>query len=138
MPLHFRVAWQLVVKFLPNVGNPLNLAHPLLGLISVLKCLVPIKFGVAWPIFLGVAKFVGIEQSYLPNVASQPHFAEFDEYPLHLNRKVRSQSHSKLDAQQHLGKLLKFLVIPLPHGYQKHYFDLKDKRRQYQVFVTLE
>ena len=100
--------WQLVVKSLPNVENPLNLARPLLGLISVLKCLVPIKFGVALPISLDAAKFVDIEQSYLPNVASLPHFAEFDEYPLHLNRKVRSQSHSKLDAQQHLGKLLKF------------------------------
>ena len=108
MPLHFRVAWQLVVKFLPNVGNPLNLARPWLDLIIALKCLAPIKFDVTLPIFLGVAKFVGIEQSYLPNVASQPHFAEFDEYPLHLSQKVRSQSHSKLDAQQHLNKLLKF------------------------------
>ena len=108
MLLHFRVAWQLVVKFLSNVGNLLNLARPLLDLISVLKCLVPIKFGGAWPIFLGVAKFVGIEQSYLPNVASLPHFAEFDEYLLHLSQKVRSQSHSKLDVQQHLSKLLKF------------------------------
>ena len=105
MPLHFRVAWQLVVKFLLNVGNPLNLARPWLGLIISLKCLAPIKFDGALLISLDAAKFVDIEQSYLPNVASLPHFAEFDEYPLHLSQKVRSQLRSKLDVQPHSNRL---------------------------------
>ena len=135
MPLHFRVAWQLVVKFLLNVGNPLNLARPLLGLISVLKCLAPIKFDVALLISLDAAKFVDIEQSYQPNVASLPHFAEFDEYPPHLSQKVRSQLRSKLDVLPHSNRLLAPKLILSQHCYQIRYFDQKDKLTRSPIFA---
>ena len=86
---------------------------------------------------LGVYQIVDTLQIFSLNVATEFHPGEFDEFQLHLSRKVRSQWHSKLGVPSHSNTLAKSRLVLLLCYSQRHFLYQKGKPTQYQVLAIL-